>query len=141
MHALKTSIFLILSHHTTECSESSCLRHFRAVISFAAASLILLGVNICIDSDFLRDELFERCTIPTILDMVLAPGGVEYLYTDFHPSFSVLLVPLPQQQIVFSAERKVIDGRIQVIHPSITYLLPCASWQLWSKVCPLSKRR
>ena len=104
-------------------------------------TLSQLSIIISLDSELFRDELFERCAVPPVLDVILAPRRLEYLDTDFHPSLAELLMPLPQSKIVIATEGEVVNRRIQIIHPPIAYLLPGSSRQLGGQVRPLGERR
>lgn len=105
------------------------------------ATLRLFGVDVGIHSEFLGDELFECCGIPSILDVILASCGVKYLYADFDPSFAEFFVSAPETQIVFATERKVVNGRIQVVDPSIPNLFSGPPRKLRCEVGPLGEGR
>jgi len=104
-------------------------------------SLRLLRIHVRVHPELLRDELFERRAVPPILDVVLAAGGVEYLDGDLDPSLSEVLVPAPETQVVLAGEGEVVDGRVQVVDPSIAYLLAGATRELGGEVGPLGEGR
>jgi len=66
---------------------------------------------------------------------------MKYLDADFDPSFAEFFVSAPETQIVFTTERKVVDGRIEVIHPSIPNLFSSPPGELGCEVGPLGEGR
>ena len=59
-----------------------------------------------------------------ILDLILAPPGLEHQFRYLHPPLPELGVPLEQRQIILPAERRPVYCGIQDIYPPSASLIP-----------------
>ena len=71
------------------------VHHGSHIIPTIARAANFVRQTIRVWTKLLRNKLFEGCGIPTILDVVFGPCGLEIFARYFNPSFAYIMMPMP----------------------------------------------